>query len=111
MPINIQELGKKIRPVTFEFMGEKGTLHYRAGANTARAAIEWQERFDSEEENQIELLAERLTEIIDSWDLVDGDKPLPVTQDTLLDLPMPLLEAMMRAIIDSQNPQTRKSRR
>lgn len=46
-------------------------------------------------------LATVLAELLESWDITDdaGD-PLPVTRETLDELPVPLMRAMLRAVIE-----------
>lgn len=111
MPIQIKDLSKGIRSVKVEYQGESCMIQYRAGANTAAAAIEMQERIDNEEVGLTEALVERLVELIEEWDLMDGDKVAPITKEVLASLPMSFLTEILRAINEEQSPQTRRSRR
>lgn len=111
MPIQIKDLAQGARSVRVEYNGDSLNFQYRSGANTAQAAIEMQERMAEEDANQTEVLVERLAELVASWDLMDGDKPVPVTKQTLLGLPIPLISAMLQAVADDQSPTKPKSRR
>lgn len=111
MAIQIKDLAQAIRNVRVQYEGDACTLQYRAGANTAALAVEFQERLKDDEENGTELMVERLVELVASWDLMDGDKPAPITKKVIMGLPIPLLTAMLQAIADDQNPPNRRSKR
>lgn len=111
MPMQIKDLAQGARSVRVEFGGESLNFQYRSGANTAQAAIELQERMAEEDANGTELMVERLAELVATWDLMDGDKPAPVTKALLLQLPVPLIIAMLQAIADDQTVPQKRSRR
>lgn len=110
MPIQIKDLGKSVRSVRVEFQGDSCMVQYRVGAHTPQATIATQERLDNGE-NPTEVQIERMLELIESWDLMDGDKPAALTREVMLSLPEPFLAAILYAVADDANPQTRKSRR
>ncbi len=111
MPIQVKDLSKAVRSVTVHFQGDTVLIQYRAGANTAASAISLQERMEDEEASATEMIVERLSELIESWDLMDGDKPYALTKENILALPIPLINAILEAIVNEQSPNSQTRRR
>jgi hypothetical protein len=131
MPIELSKLNAA-RTVSVEYDGDVFTVTYRTdaispAALTAKARarkVEAAERNSLSRENggsdesaedtmirQAEQNANDLVEILESWDVTDGGKPLPITVENLMLLSPLALQHISAAISDDFTPKAKNSRR
>ena len=113
MGVRVSDLQKGTRSIEVEYMGETFGIVYRPGAATAETAIAMQEQMDGEEGSVPVALVDSIVRMVVSWELEDDeDNQIGVTEDVTKRLPLALLNAILTAIADDQNPTPRrKSRR
>jgi hypothetical protein len=123
MPIELSKLNAA-RTVSVEYDGDHFTVTYRTdaispAALTAKARarkVEAEQRNGDETAEdtmirQAEQNANDLVEILESWDVTDGGKPLPITVDNLMLLSPLALQHISAAISDDFTPKAKNSRR
>jgi hypothetical protein len=89
------------KPLTFEFEGEVIHLTYRPNVYT----LGLQRRLvDSQETGDIDTLTTQMVEFIASWDLLEDDKPLPLTKEGIEKVPLLVLKALDEAIAEALIP-------
>jgi hypothetical protein len=123
MPIELSKLNAA-RTVSVEYDGDSFTVTYRTDAispaaltaKARRRKVEAAERNGDETAEdtmirQAEQNANDLVEILESWDVTDGGKPLPITVDNLMLLSPLALQHISAAISDDFTPKAKNSRR
>lgn len=97
MPLQISDLGKEQRTFTWEYLGEEVQVTY----NVYKFTPEMEAQINSggvTEERMAQILVENLLIILVEWDVMDGDKVVPIEYDAFMALPTRLLGDLMLAI-------------
>lgn len=85
MPLTIAQIMKRTKPltVTFEVDGHSEEIHlvYRPAYYTAERERAWKAAKD--EAGRAEQLVSQLVDLLESWDVLDGKKPYPITKESL----------------------------
>ena len=109
MAINAKKFKNEVKPLTIEIGGEVLNIAYRPHAYTPRLEEEAQRL--REEKTASTALVAMLMPVLASWDLMDGEvddpqsKPIPITQEALVEQPSVILGAVISAIGKDLNPQ------
>lgn len=120
----VLDLAKGTTDTEFDWEGETVHLTYRTNAITPRhnrlisrfqriyqQSLSTKEDVpedelvsDEEAGKMTEELASMLASWIVSWDVMDGRKMYPITEDSMLDLPIGFIFALFGAIVSSNRP-------
>lgn len=121
----IVDLAKDTTDVEFSWEGEVVHLTFRTNAITPRhnrligrfQKIYQQSLLTPEQREELgelvsddeagvmtEELARMLSQWITSWDVVDGRKMYPITEDSMLDLPIAFIFALFSSIVGANRP-------
>lgn len=123
MGIERSKLNAILRTVKVDYFGESLTVTYKPNAVTpakeaelARARKAAQEESDetdnaSESAANAELLAERLSEIMAGWDVMEDGALLPTTKENLMTFPNALLVHISVAIGEDMAPKAKTRQR
>ena len=125
MPVERSKIESILRSIRVDYFGEAITVTYRPDGMTpakeaelARLRQEAEEHRNGDgEDTQATLagnaqqLAERLSELLVSWDIVEDGKPLPPTAENLMTFPNALLGHIVTAIGEDLAPKARTTRR
>ena len=104
MPIRLSQVGKQQKTATVAYDGETVDIVYRPGAFTPRVEARINEA--QKDSTVSQELAQILSEVIISWDVLDDDgQPLPPTIDLLMDLPLAFLSAVSVGIGEDMRPE------
>lgn len=101
MPIDLQALRAVTREIAVDICGETLRVTYRPAAIT-EAAVRGLGQADAP--------FQLLVDAIASWDLMDGEAMVPITVESLKELPVELATAAIDAILDeARRRPTRKA--
>jgi hypothetical protein len=94
MPLQLSDVFARTRTFTWQFQGLPLTVTYRIGkltpAREARARVKGAKAID--------LRIEELAEVVESWDLMDGEQLYPITKESIGKLPYDFIFALQDAI-------------
>jgi hypothetical protein len=125
MPVERSKIAAVLRSIRVDYFGEAITITYKPDGMTpakeaelARLRQEAEDHRNGDGEDtqatlagNAEQLAERLAELLVSWDIVDDGEPLPPTKENLMTFPNALLGHIVTAIGEDLAPKARTSRR
>lgn len=98
MPINLAQIAADRATIQVEFGGETSKITIRPSIVTpARISAARASAQDGGDD-----LADTvgfLVEVIESWDVVDGDQPVPVSAEVISQMRLDLVQALTKAII------------
>jgi hypothetical protein len=103
MPIEIGHLISKRKPLVVEWEGERVNLAYRPYTLAIGQAIT-----DALREGDRTYVVEEMERLLIEWDITEEGEPLPIDAESLGRLPLELLNAISRAILEEMYP-NRKS--
>lgn len=87
MGIRLSEIRARLRTIPVKWGDESFNVTYRLGERTMGAGA-------GDETTRL-----WLSRVLESWDILDDDgTPVPVTDETVADIPIPILNAVMAAI-------------
>jgi hypothetical protein len=125
MPVERSKIEAVLRSIRVDYFGEAVTVTYRPDGMTpakeaelARLQREAEDHRNGDGEDMqstlagnAEQLAERLAELLVSWDIVEDGEPLPPTKENLMTFPNALLGHIVTAIGEDLAPKARTTRR
>jgi hypothetical protein len=125
MPIERSKISAVLRSIRVDYFGEAVTITYKPDGMTPakeaelarlRQEAEDHRNGDGEDTQAIlagnaEQLAERLAELLVSWDIVEDGEPLPPTKENLMTFPNALLGHIVTAIGEDLAPKVKTFRR
>jgi len=125
MPIDVSEITSVLRSIKVDYFGKFLTVTYKPDGMTpvkeaelARLQREAEEHRNGDGEDtqavlagNAEQLAERLAELLVSWDITLNDKPFPPIKENLMTMPNALLGHIVTAIGEDLAPKPRSARR
>lgn len=125
MPVERSKIEAVLRSIRMDYFGEAVTITYRPDGMTpakeaelARLQREAEDHRNGDGQDtqatlarNAEQLAERLAELLVSWDIVEDGEPLPPTKENLMTFPNALLGHIVTAIGEDLAPKARTSRR
>jgi len=125
MPVERSKIAAVLRSIRVDYFGEAVTITYKPDGMTpakeaelARLRLEAEEHRNGDGEDtqailagNAEQLAERLAELLVSWDIVEDGEPLPPTKENLMTFPNALLGHIVTAIGEDLAPKPRSARR
>lgn len=94
MALDLAKLSRKTLPVTVEFAGETVQVEYRPAVITTTWTMKMR---DAEATMDMEAMASGALELLSSWDLEDGGKPLALSKKNIEQLPLTLVGRMLAA--------------
>ena len=95
MPLTLAHLKKNTRTLTLTYAGEEVNVTYRPGAMTPALSLEM-----ADPATNLPVVTV-LEQTLVSWDVLDDDlTPLPVTHDTLIELPSDFLSVVFSALME-----------
>ncbi len=105
MPLTLADLKAKRRSVTVTWEGETINIEYapadvNPSYNSQVSALVKNGGGELDEAQQWALLLR----VVKSWDLMDGDQPLPVSPEVLSVLPNSLLQSIVVAVVQDARP-------
>lgn len=98
MPIRLSDLQKDERTCTVEYGGETCEVTYRPSGYTP--LVESQLQDEAEAGKPGLALAGLLSKILIGWEVMDGEKKVPTTYNSLVNLPEAFLVAVVNKITD-----------
>ena len=125
MPVDRSKISAILRSIRVDYFGEVITVTYKPDGMTpakeaelARLRLEAEEHRNGDGEDtqailagNAEQLAERLAELLVSWDITDDGEPLPPTKENLMTFPNALLGHIVTAIGEDLAPKAKTFRR
>ena len=96
MPLQINDVTKSLRTFVWEYLDEEVTITYNLYLFTPE--LEAEINASLQEEEVAAALVENLLVILVDWDILDGEEKVPITQDSLMKLPVRLMADLMQAI-------------
>lgn len=108
MPISLSHIKNDKRSVDLEYSGDSVHIVYRPSELTPTVMAEMREaNEDGNDYFTVDVLCKLLTE----WDVMDGEKPLPIVHETLKDLPSAFLSALLTACTEDMFSKKKSGRR
>jgi hypothetical protein len=126
MPVERSKIAAVLRSIRVDYFGEAITVTYKPDGMTpakeaelARLRQEAEDHRNGDGDVSIgdtlagnaEQLAERLAELLVSWDIVEDGEPLPPTKENLMTFPNALLGHIVTAIGEDLAPKVKTFRR
>jgi hypothetical protein len=125
MPIERSKISAVLRSIQVDYFGESVIVTYRPDGMTPAKEAELarlrqltldERNGDGQDQQEMlaenaELLAERLAELLVSWDVLEDGEPIPPTKENLMTFPNALLGHIVSAIGEDLAPKARTSRR
>ncbi|AZF90301.1 MAG: hypothetical protein BPHS0_15 [Phage 5P_3] len=113
MPLRLSSLKKSLRTITMEWDDNTLNVTYRLGEVTPERADRLAAMFEesrAEDRSNAEIWADILA-VVESWDILGDDgNPLPVTAETLAQIPITILRGIAEEITEDARPMKKKSR-
>ena len=101
---SVASMRDRQKVVTVEFDGQSGDIWYKPWVITPRAMREMRDASDDEQDS-IGRIMDQLCRFVSDWELLDEDgQRLPVTVETMTNLPNPFLLAVLNAVIADMQP-------
>ena len=125
MPIERGKISAVLRSIQVDYFGEsvivilstgRHDARQRSGVGRLRQLTLDERNGDGQDQQEMlaenaELLAERLAELLVSWDVLEDGEPIPPTKENLMTFPNALLGDIVSAIGEDLAPKARTSRR
>lgn len=111
MPISLNHLKNDVRSCTVNYGGESAQVTYRPSVLTPASNAQ---RKQASEEGDTNVGVAMLCEMLISWEVMDDadpPKPVPITPETLSQLPDPLLTAVLNACREDMYPNPKTGRK
>lgn len=105
MPLNLANIKNDKRTIKADTLWGECEVTYKPSALTP--AVE--DKIREAESNQQN--CEVFVSIVTAWDVMDGDKPYPLTVEALMDFPSALFSAILQACREDMAPKARSGRR
>jgi hypothetical protein len=97
MPITFAQIQADLRTINVSYFEHNFSVTYRPSENTPRKNSAAQELEEGGDANKATI--DTLCRVLTAWDVVDDkDKPLPITAETLGEMPYALLTSIVQAI-------------
>lgn len=115
--MDLQALYNAGRSVSFDFGGQTGRLVYHPEKATRKELRKWADKIDAAADQPnadqviLDIVDEQLLELLKSWDLTEGETPLPVSRESIDALPVQLKSVMRNAIYSDNGEEAKKGRR
>jgi len=119
MPVERSKIAAVLRSVRVDYFGETITVTYKPDFQTPAKEAELARLKQLAEDHRngdgdiakIEEGAERMADLIVSWDVVEDGEPLPPTKENLMTFPSALWAHIIAAVNEDLAPKPRSARR
>lgn len=101
MAVRLNEKMASTRTITVDWDGDRVDVRYRPNAVTPDLL----EEVDAQSDDNLDSLRVLITAVVDWWDVqYDDGSTLPVTMETVGQVPMPFLRNVQTGIMEAQRP-------
>lgn len=105
MPLNLANIRNDKRTLTATTLWGDVEVTYKPSALTPTVEDELRAADDNE------VVCGIFTQLVTAWDVMDGDKPYPLSVETLMSFPSALLNAILQACREDMIPKARSGRK
>jgi len=114
--MDLKALYAKGRKIEFEFDGQKGSVTYNPDMATRKHLKNWADKLQAlqdgdDDSGVLDMVDEQLAELVRAWDLTAGEEPIPITRESIAELPIQLKQAIRTAIYGDNGEEAKKGKR